>query len=64
MKIINDLINLIKYKEAPDYNFILPDADADQDSQVINNSSELEPLEKVNENVYPSIDVNSINFII
>lgn len=58
MKIINNLINLIKYKEAPDYNFILPDADADQDSQVINNSPELEPLENVSENVYPSIDVN------
>lgn len=58
MKIINDLINLIKYKEAPDYNFILPDADSSQDSQVTDVSPELEPLEKVSENVYPSIDVN------
>ena len=58
MKIINDLINLIKYKETPDYNFILPDADASQDSQVSNTAPDLEPLEKVTENVYPSIDVN------
>jgi len=40
MKIINDLINLIKYKETPDYNFILPDADASQDSQVSNTAPE------------------------
>lgn len=58
MKIINNLINLIKYKENEEYNFVLPDADASQDSQAVNNSSELEPLEKVNEKVYPSIDVN------
>jgi len=58
MKKINDLINLIKYRENPDYNFVLPEADASQDSQVSSNSPELEPLENVSENVYPSIDVN------
>lgn len=58
MKLIDSLVNLIKYKDTEQYDFILPDADAAQDSQVSNNSQELEPLEKVNENVYPSLDVN------
>lgn len=58
MKFIDSFLNLIKYKEKEEYNFILPDADASQDSQTSNNSQELEPLEKVNETVYPSIDVN------
>lgn len=58
MKFIDSFLNLIKYKEKEEYNFILPDADASQDSQTSNNSQELESLEKVNETVYPSIDVN------
>lgn len=58
MKFIDSFLNLIKYKEKEEYNFILPDADASQDSQTSNNFQELEPLEKVNETVYPSIDVN------
>lgn len=59
MKIINNLINLIKYKETESYEFILPDADASQDSQILNAASdELKPLENTNDNVYPSIDVN------
>lgn len=58
MKFINDFINAMKYKEAKDYNFILPDADSSQDSQLSSNSNELEPLENTSENVYPSIDVN------
>ena len=58
MKFIDSFLNLMKYKEKEEYNFILPDADASQDSQTSNNSQELEPLEKVNETVYPSIDVN------
>lgn len=58
MKIINDLINLIKYKETTAYDFVLPDADASQDSQIASDSSELKPLENVSENVYPSLDVN------
>ena len=58
MKFIDSFLNLIKYKEKEEYNFILPDADASQDSQTSNNSQELQPLEKVNETVYPSIDVN------
>ena len=58
MKFIDSFLNLIKYKEKEEYNFILPDADASQASQTSNNSQELEPLEKVNETVYPSIDVN------
>lgn len=56
MKIIDNLINLIKFKETPSYNFILPDVT--QNNKSSDNASELEPLEKVNENVYPSIDVN------
>ncbi len=58
MKIINDLLNLIKYKEEEKYSFILPDADSSQDSQISSTSSELEPLENTNEDVFPSIDVN------
>ncbi len=58
MKIMDKFINLIKYKEENSYDFILPDADASQDSQVSSKPNELEPLEKVSENVYPSLDVN------
>ena len=45
MKIIDNLINLIKYKESTKYDFILPDADSAQDSQISNISEELPPLE-------------------
>ena len=58
MKIINDLINLIKFKELEDYDFVLPDADASQDSQISSKADELPPLENTSENVYSSIDVN------
>ncbi len=58
MKLIDNLINLLKFKESNDYNFVLPDANASQDIQTTNNSSELEPLENITENVYTSIDVN------
>ena len=58
MKIIDDLVNLIKYKEKEEYSFFLPNADSKQESDVNSSTSELEPLDKVTENVYPSIDVN------
>ena len=58
MKILNDLINFIKYKEDKVYDFVLPDASASQDSQIADKANELKPLENVSENVYPSIDVN------
>ncbi len=58
MKIIDNLINLIKYKESTKYDFILPDADSAQDSQISNISEELTPLENISDNVFPSIDVN------
>lgn len=58
MKIINDLINLIKYKEVDNYDFVLPDAAASQDSQIENSKNELEPLQNTSEDVYSSISVN------
>lgn len=58
MKFIDNIINAIKYTENQDYDFILPDADSSQDSQLASDSSELKPLENTEENVYPSIDVN------
>lgn len=58
MRFVENLINFLKYKEDENYDFVLPDADSLQDSEATNSSSELEPLENVTENVYPSIDVN------
>lgn len=58
MKLINDFINLVKYKEHEEYNFILPDADARQDSEILEKTEELKPLEKVSENVYCQLDTN------
>lgn len=58
MKFIDNLINFIKFKEDEDYNFVLPDADSTQDSEISDSSDELKPLENVSENVYPSLDVN------
>lgn len=58
MKFFENLMNFLKFKESEDYDFVLPDADASQDSQTTNNSPELDPLKNVNENVYTSIDVN------
>ena len=58
MKFFENLMNFLKFKESEDYDFVLPDADASQDSQTTNNSPELDPLKNVNENVYASIDVN------
>lgn len=58
MKILNDLVNLIKYKEKEEYSFFLPSADSKQESDVNFSSNELEPLDEAAENVYPSIDVN------
>lgn len=58
MRIIYDLINLIKYKEKEEYNFVLPNADSLQESSIYDQADELKPLDNVAENVYPSIDVN------
>lgn len=58
MKILNDLINMVKYKEKEEYTFILPNADSKQDSTISSENTELEPLEKVSEKVFPSISVN------
>lgn len=58
MKLIDDLINILKYKEKKDYNFVLPNAGSVQESTISSNQEELKPLENVNENVYPSIEVN------
>lgn len=58
MKFINDLINIIKYKEKQEYNFVLPSSDSIQDSQISNTSQELTPLENITENVYSSLDSN------
>lgn len=58
MKILNDLVNLIKYKENPKYNFILSESNTSQNEEVSNDNQELKPLENVNEKVFPSIDVN------
>lgn len=58
MKIIDDLINLIKYKEVNAYSFVLPDADSTQDSSISSSANELQPLDNVSETVYPSINVN------
>ena len=58
MKIIDDLINLIKYKEKEEYDFILPNADSLQENSISNQSSELAPLDNKTETVYPSINVN------
>lgn len=57
MKIIKNLINLIKYNEEKKYNFILPD-DIQDSANELSGDSKLKPLEKINENIYPSIDVN------
>lgn len=56
MKILNDFINLITYKEPNRYNFVLPKS---TDSQNLDNpppSSEEKTLES--EKIFPSIDVN------
>ena len=58
MKILNNILNLIKYKETDEYNFILPDADSSQDDNISSNPNKLTPLENTSDNVYPSIDVN------
>ena len=49
MKFFENLMNFLKFKESEDYDFVLPDADASQDSQTTNNSPELDPLKNVNE---------------
>ncbi len=56
MKLLNDFINLITYKEPNRYNFVLPKS---TDSQNLDNpppSSEEKTLES--EKIFPSIDVN------
>ena len=39
MKFFENLMNFLKFKESEDYDFVLPDADASQDSQTTNNFS-------------------------
>lgn len=58
MKFIDNLVNFIKFKESEEYDFVLPDADSAQDSQISDSSDELVPLENASENVYTSLDVN------
>lgn len=57
MKILEDLINLITYKEPNDYNFVLPDAEeiSLEKSTEEKKSSNKESEEK---KVFPAIDVN------
>ena len=58
MKILNNILNFIKYRETNEYNFVLPDADSSQDDGISSSPSKLTPLENTSEDVYPSIDVN------
>lgn len=58
MKILDNILNFIKYREANEYNFILPNADSSQDDGISSSSSKLTPLENTSEEVFPSIDVN------
>lgn len=55
MKFIDNVINLLKYKEDENYDFILP---ASPQTNENIDSAELKPLENTNENIYPSLDVN------
>ena len=58
MKILDKLIDLIKYKEKEEYSFILPNADTLQENEASGNNENLKPLEEIYENIYSSIDVN------
>lgn len=56
MKILDDLINLITYKEPNGYNFVLPDAE--DVTLEKSTESKKEEIESENKKVFPSIDVN------
>ena len=57
MKIFSKLINLIEYKAPNEYNFVLPEAKPDETLRSANNV-ENQTKDKLNQTVFPSIDVN------
>lgn len=56
-KFINFVSNIFKYKEKNTYNFVLPDADASQDS-TINDSNSLDSINSINKNLDKDINKN------
>lgn len=60
MKILENLINLITYKEPKEYNFVLPKAKEidDFDNSPLASMSKSEDSEKEEDKVFPSVNVN------